>query len=135
MQRDWMLVDIDFEKILSGPGDVFQKSARLRKLFGKTRAERLARARSIGTHTKQEWQILHDIFGSCVGCGVAYSELIGGGASKDHILPIRFGGCDCIGNLQPVCRQCNSSGVYSDCRNAALPGWQTVYLHRLGAFF
>jgi hypothetical protein len=61
--------------------------------------------------------------------------LVGGTATKDHIEPIVVGGCDCVGNLQPVCRHCNSEGVGDDFREATLPGWQTIYLHRLGAYF
>lgn len=99
------------------------------------RAARMEAARKKGTHTKQEWKILHDVFDRCVSCGTPYTELHGGGATKDHIHMILSGGCDCIANLQPVCRQCNSSGVYGDMREAALPGWQTIYLHRLGAYY
>ena len=62
-------------------------------------------------------------------------ELNGGEASKDHIDPVFCGDCDCIANLQPVCRQCNSSGSLGDMRETALPGWQTLYLHRMGAYF
>jgi len=89
----------------------------------------------MGTHTKQEWKILHDIFGKCVSCGIPYEMLSGAGATKDHIEPLFAGGCDCIANLQPVCRHCNSEGIYQDLRGAALPGWQTIFLHRLGAYF
>lgn len=99
------------------------------------RADRLAAAREKGTHTKQEWKILHDLFGRCVACGIPFDMLTGGHATKDHIVPIFFGGCDCLANLQPVCRDCNSSGMFGDMRETALPGWQTLYLHRLGVYF
>src|ERR1043166_3995937 len=95
------------------------------------RRERLIAARAKGTHTKAEWAVLHDIFGACVCCGIAVAMLVGGKGTKDHIEPISTGGCDCIGNLQPVCRNCNSHGIFQDLREVALPGWQTIYLHRM----
>lgn len=95
------------------------------------RAERLAAARAMGTHTKEEWQALHDIFGRCVSCGVPYESLNGNVATKDHIVPIHAGGCDCLANLQPVCRNCNSSGVGQDLREAAQPDWQPRLLECL----
>ncbi len=110
-------------------------SAESRARGVRKRAERLIEARNKGTHTKVEWQALHDVFDRCLSCGTPYSELNGGGATKDHIEPIYCGGCDCIANLQPVCRQCNSAGIFEDLRHAALPGWQTIYLHRIGAYF
>lgn len=99
------------------------------------RSQRLAIAKEKGTHTKREWTILHDIFDRCVACGIPYDHLHGGVATKDHIEMIFVGGCDCIANLQPLCRECNTSGVNSDLREQALPGWQTIYLHKLGAFY
>lgn len=101
------------------------------------RAVRIAAAREKGTHTKHEWKILHDIFGACVCCGIPYAELHGGEATKDHIEMVYAGGCDCIANLQPLCRQCNSGAniVTGDMREQALPGWQTIYLHRCGAYY
>jgi 5-methylcytosine-specific restriction endonuclease McrA len=106
-----------------------------RRKAGQVRQERLAAARQLGTHSKEQWTILHDLFGQCVACGIPYEELRGGGATKDHIVPICVGGCDCIGNLQPSCRHCNSKGIGDDLREATIPGWQTIFLHRLGAFF
>jgi 5-methylcytosine-specific restriction endonuclease McrA len=106
-----------------------------RRRSGQLRQARLEAAREKGTHTKIEWEILQNVFSECVGCGVPYEYLNGVAPTKDHIHPIFCGGCDCIANLQPVCRQCNSSGVAGDLREASLPGWQTIYLHRLGAYF
>lgn len=107
-----------------------------REPAARARLDRLTAARMKGIHSKSEWNILHDIFGKCVACGVPYSELDGGRATKDHIHPVSLDGCDCIGNLQPLCRQCNSIGTaLLDLRERALPGWQTIFLHRMGAFF
>ncbi len=102
-----------------------------RRRHGLIRAERLAAARAIGTHTKEEWSALHDLFGRCVSCGVPYEYLNGNSATKDHIVPLCAGGCDCLANLQPVCRSCNSSGVSEDLRESALPGWQSMFLSAL----
>lgn len=99
------------------------------------RADRLTAARLKGHHSKQEWDTLHDVFGFCLCCGIAVALLDGGKATKDHIEPISAGGCDCIANLQPVCRACNSHGIGQDLRSLRLPGWQTIYLHRMGSYF
>lgn len=99
------------------------------------RKVRLQNAREKGRHSKFQWNTLHDIFGICVCCGVSVDELNGGRANKDHIVPIFIGGCDCIANLQPLCHQCNTHGVGFDLREERLPGWQTIYLHRMGAYY
>lgn len=68
------------------------------------RSERLAEARKLGTHTAEEWAALVECCdGACVRCSAA------GEVVKDHIKPIYQGGSDAIGNLQPLCRTCNSS--------------------------
>lgn len=68
------------------------------------RRERLAAARSRGTHTKAEWAaVLAEVDGECVRCGVACERL-----QKDHIVPIYQGGSDGLDNLQPVCARCNA---------------------------
>lgn len=95
------------------------------------RKARIEAARAIGTHSQEEWQVLHDLFGSCVACGVPYEFLYGNRATKDHIMPIVADGCDCIGNIQPVCRQCNSVPDATDYRNAARPGWCQEYIARM----
>jgi 5-methylcytosine-specific restriction endonuclease McrA len=111
----------------------WEREDRLRREANvRRRAERMAAARAKGTHTKEEWRILFSLFGECVICGVPYESLHGGEPCKDHILPIRFEGCDCIGNIQPVCRNCNSRKVCdTDFRNIARPDWATEFTKRL----
>lgn len=97
------------------------------------RQRRMAAAREKGTHTKAEWAALADVFGQCVICGVPYRELNGGGPCRDHIRPVVLGGCDCIANIQPLCKNCNSSKT-TDCtdyRPLARPDWQRAFLARL----
>lgn len=66
------------------------------------RSERLALARKLGTHTREEFQEMVNFFeGCCVKCG------IDGDIVKDHIVPIYQGGSDSISNLQPLCSKCN----------------------------
>lgn len=67
------------------------------------RAYRVRRARRKGTHTRSEWIDLRDIIGCCALCGAD------GPLEKDHIIPLSKGGCDCIQNIQPLCKRCNSS--------------------------
>lgn len=106
--------------------------AERRRRHGQLRQERLAAAREKGTHEKIEWETLVSVFDKCVSCGVPYGYLYGGSPTKDHIVPIYAGGCDCIGNLQPVCRNCNSGKMdWADYRNLALPGWFERYRLRL----
>lgn len=72
-----------------------------------TRAARLAYARSLGTHTKEEWEALKRITGyKCVRCGC---EIIDNAPVKDHIIPVYLKGSDSIDNIQPLCKSCNSS--------------------------
>jgi len=80
------------------------------KTPGKSRSERLSNARALGTHSDSEWSSLVEICGdSCVRCGTHKQHLIGGSLCKDHITPIYIGGSDAIANIQPMCRNCNSS--------------------------
>lgn len=68
------------------------------------RRERIARARSIATHTKAEWLALCEACeNKCVRCG-CHAPLV-----RDHIKPIYQGGCDGIKNIQPLCWRCNCS--------------------------
>lgn len=66
---------------------------------------RLRRARkknAVGSHTKGEWAMMCRWFGNCCLCCGA-TEI-----AADHVIPISRGGSDCIANLQPLCRSCNS---------------------------
>lgn len=68
----------------------------------KSRSERLAAARRLGKHTKEEWDALAKFCGGkCLKCG---SEDV----VKDHVTPIYQGGSDAIDNLQPLCLPCNN---------------------------
>jgi hypothetical protein len=88
------------------------------------RQHRIIAARQKGTHSAQEWDTLVDVFGGCVGC------CTGSPVTKDHIVAVAAGGCDCIANLQPLCATCNSikSTAEVDFRNLKKPGWVTEFL-------
>lgn len=120
-------------KIEPDDGDWGAAQSKLKRML--RRFDRLQAAKAIGTHTPEQWKALHDVFGSCVVCGTASDELHGGTATKDHIVQLALGGCDCLANLQPACRQCNSRGIGEDLRDQVLPGWQTIYLHRIGVYY
>ena len=62
-----------------------------------------ARARN-GAHTVEQWRALCEVFlWQCVTCGKRPIE-------KDHIIPLCHPeSTDDIGNLQPLCSQCNRS--------------------------
>lgn len=68
------------------------------------RSERLAIARTKGTHTKEQWSAMLEFFNfSCVRCD-STDKIV-----KDHIIPIYQGGSDGLDNLQPLCQKCNCS--------------------------
>lgn len=95
------------------------------------RSKRLRAAREKGTHTRSEWTALADVFGKCVNCGIPYHKLFGGKPTKDHIIPLCTGGCDCIANIQPLCRNCNSRHVGEDLRPIVRPDWSQRLADRL----
>lgn len=70
---------------------------------GDWRKHRMSRAKEKGTHTAAEWLELRDSVGCCVECGATDVPL-----TKDHIVPVSRGGCDCIQNIQPMCQPCNT---------------------------
>lgn len=70
---------------------------------GKMRAERIASAKKLDDHTRDDWEEMKSFFGECCKCGEKT------GLCKDHILPIYQGGSNGITNLQTLCTRCNSS--------------------------
>jgi len=80
--------------------------AERRALYSLRRRLREAEAKIRGSHTPEQWNVLLNIFNH--RCACCLSETIGN-PTKDHIVPISLGGDDSISNLQPLCRECNSS--------------------------
>lgn len=57
-----------------------------------------------GHHTRSEWLALCAVYGGrCARCKRKRP------LTKDHIVPVFFGGTDDISNIQPLCQSCNSS--------------------------
>lgn len=66
-------------------------------------ARRARERQAEGRYTAKEWRSLCEWFGNyCLRCG-AHSLL-----TVDHVIPLTKGGANHIGNLQPLCKQCNS---------------------------
>lgn len=88
-------------------GDHSDSAKRHRKwLQSQIRAQRLTEAKRRGTHTEDEWLQILDLYDSrCVVCGCRPVPR----PCKDHIVPICMGGSDAASNLQPMCRECNTS--------------------------
>lgn len=89
----------------------------------RARSERLAAARQLGRHTLNQWLLLLDVCEHvCVRC---HAE---GRLEKDHIVPLAWGGSDCIENIQPLCASCNSSKGASNCRDYRPRIWREYLL-------
>lgn len=67
-------------------------------------ARRARKAGGGGRHSVAEWRALQERFGNCCAyCGEQKP------LTRDHVIPIYFGGSDNIDNIVPACRSCNSS--------------------------
>lgn len=59
-----------------------------------------------GNHSKQQWEFLKGAYNyQCRICLRKEPEIK---LTKDHIISIKNGGNNDIGNIQPLCRSCNS---------------------------
>ena len=84
--------------VTDGEAQNNHRNVRLRQM------RRLA-AKLRGDHTAIEWtELVREFVGRCVRCGAQGERL-----EKDHITPIYQGGSEHIGNLQPLCKTCNTA--------------------------
>lgn len=59
-----------------------------------------------GDYTQVEWKELVEKYGhACLCCGRKEPEIK---LTVDHVVPLSLGGNNTIGNIQPLCQQCNS---------------------------
>ena len=104
IQHEILAQEVDLEMSDRRTERLRPEPKRPRNYHRTVRSQRLAKARQMGWHTDWQWLSLVKICGDkCVRCGMP------GRVEKDHIVPLYQGGCDCIGNLQPLCPRCNCS--------------------------
>jgi len=96
------------------------------------RHRRLMNAKEKGRHTKKEWEALKKFFlYRCLECGWLEGTQMSLTdpryyLAKDHVFSIMAGGCDCIGNIQPLCNACNirkGRKEYQDFRYQRIQEW------------
>lgn len=65
---------------------------------------RAKQAGAEGDYTTEQWIALCEQYGNvCLCCGKAKKLTV------DHVVPLSQGGSNDIGNIQPLCRSCNSA--------------------------
>ncbi len=105
-RMSWHIGDYKRDTEIEGPSRIYGYDGKIhldRPTPSEWRSFWMRRARRLGTHTVAEWQTLRCSIGCCISCGATDRPL-----AADHIIPVSRGGCDCIHNLQPMCKPCNS---------------------------
>lgn len=93
-----------------GKNDSDAYNRRLKERNARKRRARLRQARALGSHPKERWPAIQELFcGLCVRCLAAGRWPAPGGTVKDHIRPLYRGGDDSVRNIQPLCPPCNNS--------------------------
>ena len=93
---DWLRNPPDWlPKDAYTPPSIFILSHRARRIF--------RMKQNGGAHTRVEWLALCALYNHRCLCCRRKRPL-----TKDHVIPVVFGGSDDIDNLQPLCQSCNS---------------------------
>lgn len=76
------------------------------KVYFSIKRRRAMKRNAQGNHTYVEWELLKLQYNwTCPSCSRKEPNII---LTQDHIVPLQKGGCDDIGNIQPLCMRCNS---------------------------
>lgn len=82
-----------------------EAQGRIAKLNGNLR--RIRELGATGHHTQQEWEkLVEDTGAKCLRCQNPSDAKT---LTRDHVIPLACGGAHSIGNIQPLCRSCNSA--------------------------
>jgi len=58
-----------------------------------------------GKVSPKEWQLIKQIYEfTCPSCGLSEPQIK---LQRDHIIPVKLGGLNVFGNIQPLCGDCN----------------------------